>query len=76
MTDDDELIRAKGVRKLLDDCSDMHIWRLVNDGQYAGLNFPKPLKIGRMNYWRRREIQEWIRQRPIASSTRGQEAVA
>jgi predicted DNA-binding transcriptional regulator AlpA len=54
----------------------MHIWRLVNDGQYANLNFPKPLKIGRMNYWRRREIQEWIRQRPMASSTRGQKAVA
>jgi predicted DNA-binding transcriptional regulator AlpA len=73
---DDELIRGRGVRKLLDDCSDMHIWRLVNDGQYASLNFPKPLKIGRMNYWRRREIQEWIRQRPIASSSRAREVVA
>jgi predicted DNA-binding transcriptional regulator AlpA len=72
---DDELIRGREVRKLLDDCSDMHIWRLVNDGQYASLKFPKPLKIGRMNYWRRREIQEWIRQRPIASS-RAREVVA
>lgn len=49
------------VRALLHDCSDMHIYRLVNVERYAPLEFPKPIKINTRNYWRRRDILDWIK---------------
>jgi predicted DNA-binding transcriptional regulator AlpA len=58
--DDDALIGAKETRKLVHNCSEMHIWRLLNVESYAPLKFPKPIKINSRNYWRRRDILDWI----------------
>ncbi len=63
MADDDALIGAKKLRHLLDDCSEMHIWRLLNDEQYRDLKFPRPVKINNRNYWHRREVLDWIKSR-------------
>ena len=70
--DDDALIGARKTRELLDNCSKMHIWRLVNLESYAALKFPKPIKINLRNYWRRREILAWIKAQ--ADRTRKQAA--
>jgi predicted DNA-binding transcriptional regulator AlpA len=71
MADDDALIGARKVRQLLDDCSEMQIWRLLNDERYRDLNFPRPVKINIRNYWRRSEVLEWIKQRPTVAANYG-----
>jgi predicted DNA-binding transcriptional regulator AlpA len=58
--DDDALIGARETRHLLNNRSEMHIWRLLDVESYASLAFPKPIKINARNYWRRREILAWI----------------
>jgi predicted DNA-binding transcriptional regulator AlpA len=45
--------------------SDMTIHRWRNNPRLA---FPKPIKIGTKNYWRRAEIQDWIAARAVASA--------
>ncbi len=59
--DEDALIGARETRYLLNNCSEMHIWRLLNVESYAPLAFPKPIKINARNYWRRGEIIAWIK---------------
>ena len=56
--DDEALIGIRPLRQLLGDCSEMHVWRLLN--VYTDLRFPHPIKINGRNYWRRREIVAWI----------------
>jgi predicted DNA-binding transcriptional regulator AlpA len=56
--DDDALVGTARVRQILNNCSDMHIWRLLNDERYADLQFPQPIKINRFKYWK----LGWIRQ--------------
>jgi len=58
--DDDALIGARKARQLLHNCSEMHIWRLLNLAAYAALKFPKPIKINTRNYWKRCDILKWI----------------
>jgi predicted DNA-binding transcriptional regulator AlpA len=65
--DDDALIGIREVRRLLANCSEMHIWRLLNVESYARLKFPRPTKINSRNYWRRRAILGWIEEREAAS---------
>jgi predicted DNA-binding transcriptional regulator AlpA len=68
---DEALITGKQLRQLLGDCSEMHIWRLINDERYKSLAFPRPIKINDRNYWRFGAIREWLRQREDPSQMDG-----
>ncbi len=35
-----------------------HIYRLIKDGEFL-----KPMKFGRFNKWRVKDVEEWIEQR-------------
>jgi predicted DNA-binding transcriptional regulator AlpA len=59
---DECLITGKQVRKLVGNCSEMHIWRLLNEEKYQALRFPKPLKVNGRNYWLFGVMRQWIRQ--------------
>lgn len=59
-----KLITAATVRELCGGVTDMTIWRWV---QRSDLDFPKPLKIGRRNYWREAEILAWLDAREVAA---------
>jgi predicted DNA-binding transcriptional regulator AlpA len=65
--DDDELIGSRLLKQLLENCSDMHIWRLCHDEKYRGLDFPQPIRINNRNYWRRGGIRHWISSHEAAS---------
>jgi predicted DNA-binding transcriptional regulator AlpA len=65
--DDDALIGGREVRHLLNNCSEMHVWRLLNFPAYAKLRFPKAIKINTRNYWRRRDVLDWIAVQEAAS---------
>jgi hypothetical protein len=67
------LVDAPGVRALLGDKSEMHLWRLIWHHlhpdeveqselrkRYAALCFPAPLKINGRNYFRYGEVMDWI----------------
>jgi predicted DNA-binding transcriptional regulator AlpA len=64
---DESLVNSKRLRQLLGDCSEMHIWRLLNDEKNHALAFPRPIKINDRNYWRLSTISRWIREREIQS---------
>jgi predicted DNA-binding transcriptional regulator AlpA len=57
----DGFIGARKTRQLLDNCSQMHLWRLLNDERYRHLKFPRPFKLRQRNYWRVAAVQEWLR---------------
>jgi predicted DNA-binding transcriptional regulator AlpA len=63
---DESLITGKQLREFLGCCSEMHIWRLLNEKKYQALAFPKPVKINYRNYWRLGAVREWIREREAA----------
>jgi predicted DNA-binding transcriptional regulator AlpA len=70
--DDDALVGKARVRQILNNCSDMHIWRLLNDERYAELEFPQPIKINRFNYWKLGWIRKFVKiqeQRTAAART-------
>jgi predicted DNA-binding transcriptional regulator AlpA len=58
---DECLITGKQVRKLVGNCSEMHIWRLLNEKKYQPLGFPKPVKVNGRNYWLFGVMRQWIR---------------
>jgi predicted DNA-binding transcriptional regulator AlpA len=60
---DESLITGKQLREYLGCCSEMHIWRLLNEEKYKPLAFPKPFKINHRNYWRLGVVRQWIRER-------------
>jgi predicted DNA-binding transcriptional regulator AlpA len=64
---DESLITSKPLRELLGRCSEMHIWRLLNDEKNQALAFPRPFKINDRNYWRLGTVRQWIREREIQS---------
>ena len=64
---DECLIASKPVRQICGNCSEMHIWRLLNEEKYQALAFPKPIKINDRNYWRLGAIRQWIREREAQS---------
>jgi predicted DNA-binding transcriptional regulator AlpA len=66
--DDSQLLTSKQVRALLGNCSEMHIWRLLNVERYQSLNFPRRITINRRNYFRRRDILQWIEQQILSSA--------
>jgi predicted DNA-binding transcriptional regulator AlpA len=57
---DESLITGRQLRQLLGNCSEMHIWRLLNREKLRALAFPKPIKINDRNYWRLGAIRRWI----------------
>ena len=44
--------------------SHVTIWRWVKD---ADLNFPKPIQINRLNYWRLADLVSWEASQVVAS---------
>lgn len=52
-----KLINAAAVREKIGGCSDMHLWRLLNN---ADLQFPRPSYINSRRYWLESEIDAWI----------------
>ena len=44
--------------------SHVTIWRWVKD---ADLNFPKPIQINRLNYWRMADLVSWEASQAVAS---------
>jgi predicted DNA-binding transcriptional regulator AlpA len=63
----DAFIGAKKTCELLDKCSRMHLWRLLNDERYRHLKFPKPVKLRQRNYWRAGDVLDWIRNTALAA---------
>jgi predicted DNA-binding transcriptional regulator AlpA len=61
--DDTQIITTKQLREILGGCSEMHIWRLLNDPSYRALKFPRPIPINRRNYFRLQEVRRWIGER-------------
>jgi predicted DNA-binding transcriptional regulator AlpA len=57
---DESLITGRQLRQLLGNCSEMHIWRLLNKQDLQPLAFPKPIKINGRNYFRLGAIRRWI----------------
>ena len=57
ISDQDCLVNAAQLRKLLGCISEMTLFRWRGD---PDLHFPAPLKINTRNYWRRGEIEDWI----------------
>ena len=57
---DECLITSGQLRQMLGDCSEMHIWRMLNEEKYEPLAFPKPIKINDRNYWRMGAVRRWI----------------
>jgi len=53
---DEALIHAAEVRRLFGDISDMTVSRWLKD---EDLNFPRPIMIRRIRYWRRRQLLAW-----------------
>jgi predicted DNA-binding transcriptional regulator AlpA len=64
---DENLITGKQLREFLGGCSEMHIWRLLNEEKYEPLAFPKPFKINDRNYWRLGAVRQWIRDQEAQS---------
>ena len=67
MTDDDELLPARVVRALVGHVSDMTLGRWERNPLVA---FPQPIKIGSgsnaRRYWRRGDIDQFIKRRRAA----------
>jgi|SRR5262245_61539955 len=64
---DESLISGRQLRQLLGNCSEMHVWRLLNKPERQSLAFPKPFQINGRNYWRLGEIRQWIRDQEAKS---------
>ncbi len=66
-TTDLTLIGSRAARGLMNNCSQMHLWRLTNDPAYQDLHFPKPIRINGRNYFRISAVRQWIAERESAS---------
>lgn len=66
MTDEDFLLRAGPFKTLLGGVSDMFICRRLKDDP----DFPKPLYIGGLRYWRHSEAVRYIESRPRENAAR------
>jgi predicted DNA-binding transcriptional regulator AlpA len=64
---DESLISGRQLRQLLGNCSEMHIWRLLNKQELQPLAFPRPIKINGRNYWRLGAIRGWIEDQEVKS---------
>ena len=56
-------IPAADVRELCGGISDMTLWRWLEDD---GLDFPRPIYIGRRRYWREADVVNWLEAREVA----------
>ncbi len=50
-----ELLDVRAVSELLGSCSIRHVYRLADAGR-----MPRPVKLGSLVRWRRRELEAWI----------------
>jgi predicted DNA-binding transcriptional regulator AlpA len=71
----ESLITGRQLRQLLGNCSEMHIWRLLNKQKLQSLAFPKPTKINGRNYWRLGAIRQWIEDQEAKSRAHAPPAV-
>jgi len=71
MSDVDDWLTGRQVRERFN-VSEMAIWRWLRDEH---LDFPKPMRIRRRNFWRRAD-SEAFEQRMIVASLRGRKPVA
>lgn len=55
--DPNKRIGSARVRELCGGISDMALWRWLH---HPELNFPKPIYIGRLRYWREADIVSWL----------------
>lgn len=55
--DPNKRIGSARVRELCGGISDMALWRWLHNPE---LNFPKPIYIGRLRYWREADIVSWL----------------
>lgn len=64
--DDEARVRSDFLRsQIFPGASHMFLYRLLND---EGSGFPKPFKIGRINYWRLGDIRAWLAEKEAASN--------
>jgi predicted DNA-binding transcriptional regulator AlpA len=69
---DEALIPAAAMRAhYMGGCSEMHVWRLLNDPKRQELGFPRPISINGRNYWRVGEIRLWLRNQEAKSRQQG-----
>lgn len=54
-TESAELLDVRAVSALLGGCSPRHVFRLSDAGR-----MPRPVRLGSLVRWRRREILDWI----------------
>ena len=64
------LLDVRVVAELLG-CCERHVYRMAYSGQ-----MPKPIRLGRLVRWRRRELMEWARGRPGQQCRDGGRGVA
>jgi predicted DNA-binding transcriptional regulator AlpA len=64
---DESLITGRQLRQLLGNCSEMHIWRLLNNQELHPIDFPRPIKINGRNYWRLGAVRQWIEDQEATS---------
>ena len=57
---DDDLLNSREIRRMFGGVCEMTIWRWTHSEQ---IGFPKPVQIGRRNYWRRGDIRRWREER-------------
>jgi excisionase family DNA binding protein len=59
-----QLLDVAAVARLLD-CSQRHVWRLTDSGE-----FPRPVSVGRLKRWPRSSVLAWIESQTAAVSRR------
>lgn len=60
----DKRIQSRDVRALCGNISDMTLWRWLHNPE---LNFPKPIYIGRLRYWRESDIIAWLEAQEVTA---------
>lgn len=55
-------IQIRAVRALCGNVSSMTIYRWLND---PAMNFPKPIYIGRLRYWKVSDVLAWFEAREV-----------
>ena len=68
----DPLVPHSAVCALFD-CTEMCLWRWVNDKRYSALRFPQPVRINRRLFWRRSELDAFIARQAAARDGGGAE---
>lgn len=62
----DGYLSSAGVRARYGDCSDMTLWRWLNDER---VGFPAPIRIQRRRFWRLSDLEAWEAERSPSAET-------